>query len=93
MLKCTDCIHFKACEDWAKSFCSDKETTFPYEAESNLCEYYEPVIHGKWIGRHGRGGYDDYKCSVCGVYDTCTSNPRLLGNYCPNCGVKMDKEN
>lgn len=49
-----------------------------------------PVVHGEWLGRHGDGGYDDYYCSVCGMYEEGTRNPKLLGNYCSNCGAKMD---
>ena len=41
MLKCIDCIHFKACEDWARDFGCYVECTFPYEAEDNLCDYFE----------------------------------------------------
>ena len=48
------------------------------------------IIHGEWVGRRGSGGYDDYYCSVCGVYEEGTSNPKYLGNYCPNCGARMD---
>lgn len=50
----------------------------------------EPVRHGEWIGRYGNGGYDDYYCSICGMYEEGTRNPKFLGNYCPNCGAKMD---
>lgn len=53
----------------------------------------ELVRHGKWIPRHdySYGGFDDFKCSICGVYDVITRNPQRLGNYCPNCGAKMDR--
>ena len=49
MERCVDCIHYKACEDWARNFGCYVECTFPYESESNLCEYYAPVVHGKWL--------------------------------------------
>ena len=48
------------------------------------------VRHGKWVGRCGSGQYDDYSCSLCGMYEEGTRNRRLLGNYCSNCGAKMD---
>ena len=53
------------------------------------------VKHGKWIGAHGSGVCDDWKCSVCRVY-TFETNLYRLGHYCENCGAKMDlggKEN
>ena len=79
MEKCIDCIHYKACADWAITAFGE-ETKFPYEAKSNLCEHFEPVRHGEW-----ETTYSEYffKCSEC----KCTSHPT---NYCPNCGAKMD---
>jgi hypothetical protein len=39
------------------------------------------VKHGEWLQ-----DFDgDYYCSVCGVYPK-----KDVGNYCPNCGAKMD---
>ena len=49
----------------------------------------KPVVRAEWIGRHGLGGYDDYKCSACGMYEEGTRNPNLLGNYCSYCGALM----
>ena len=44
------------------------------------------VVHGEW--KTDRFGLERSICSVCGaVYEGDG------GNYCPNCGVKMDKEN
>ena len=46
------------------------------------------VVHGRWIPYY----YDecpqdaDVKCSNCGVYEPYEA----MGNYCPNCGAKMD---
>ena len=48
------------------------------------------VKHGKWIGKHSSGSYDDYKCSICGAYEEGTRNSKRLGNYCSNCGSRMD---
>ena len=92
MERCIDCIHFKACEDWVISFRNYEETTFPYEAENNLCDYFEPVAHGEWIGDNGNQPYDDYKCNHCGYY-TETRNRSRLDNYCGNCGARMDGGN
>ena len=47
----------------------------------------EPVKHGRWtkIG-HIENTWLVSKCSECG-YQTIDA-----GNYCPNCGAKMDPE-
>ena len=42
------------------------------------------VVHGRWIWCGEDRWNDSYACSVCGkmtIYD---------GNYCHNCGAKMD---
>jgi len=41
MKSCTECIHFKSCEDWAKH-CKLKEFPFKTEDDSiELCDFYE----------------------------------------------------
>jgi rubrerythrin len=57
-----------------------------------IVEVADHTVHGKWVGRCKSGQYDDYYCSVCGTYEEGTRNRKLLGNYCPNCGAKMIKE-
>lgn len=44
----------------------------------------QEVRHGKWIKSK-----NERKCSLCGYF--YFTNTKGL-NYCPNCGVKMDKE-
>lgn len=54
-----------------------------------------PVVHGRWIW-HER--YFEYECSACkcrfdfnntyGIFDHTFEN----GDYCPNCGARMDGE-
>ena len=46
-------------------------------------EDVQKVRHGKWI----RKAYDDNSCSLCG-WNVWVNT----GNYCPNCGAKMDLE-
>lgn len=50
----------------------------------------EPVRHGKWLiyceTKDGRS----MRCSVCSMV-FWVGNGRD-GNYCPNCGAKMDEE-
>lgn len=52
--------------------------------------------HGHWIEtkEHFNGAYgnlDFYKCSVCGEH-ILENSQNGAGNYCPNCGAKMDGE-
>lgn len=55
----------------------------------------EPVRHGRW--RHTTredsdwgGTFHRYTCSACSW--SMGDNPYGWGNYCPNCGTKMDEE-
>ena len=94
MERCVDCIHYKACEDWVISFRNYEETTFPYESENNLCEYYAPVVHGKWLTI--TNGLQGWKCSLCDehIYVEPPRNvERYLYPFCPGCGVRMTMEN
>ena len=50
----------------------------------------QEVKHGEWLSRCGTGQYDDYYCSLCGMYEEGTRNKDRLGNYCSWCGAKMD---
>ena len=46
----------------------------------------EPVVHGRWVRPTMINGvnFDIPHCSVC------EKVPCDEGNYCPNCGAKMD---
>lgn len=46
-----------------------------------------PVVHGEWIERALRP-----TCSLCGFSGSLIDAPISPFKYCPNCGVKMDKE-
>lgn len=61
-----------------------------------------PVVHGRWIPSESDFDDDDtlfdveewcdWQCSACRE-DICYEDPmpmKLLPNYCPNCGAKMD---
>lgn len=43
-----------------------------------------PVVHGRWIKLREASEWDQKRCSVCGEVCCCQ------GNYCMNCGAKMD---
>lgn len=42
-----------------------------------------PVVHGEWIELHEENGHEVGTCSYC-------RHVRIVDNYCPNCGAKMD---
>lgn len=50
-----------------------------------------PVVHGRWL----HSGYTDHlevvKCSECNHEAFAISLYVCDGNYCPNCGAKMDE--
>lgn len=60
----------------------------------------EPVRHGKWIIRDNPGtGWYRITCSECGEDVTATApcigffpNAKVIWNYCPECGARMDEE-
>ena len=60
----------------------------------------EPVRHGKWIIRYNPGTeWYRITCSVCDEDVTSTApcigffpNVKVLWDYCPNCGCRMDKD-
>ena len=45
-----------------------------------------PVVHAKWISLIDDGESNMLACSLCGELSCCK------GNYCPDCGAKMDGE-
>ena len=45
-----------------------------------------PVVHGEWIELHEENGHEVGTCSYC-------RHVRIVDNYCPNCGAKMDGGN
>lgn len=42
-----------------------------------------PVRHGRWLELHEENGHEMGICSRC-------HHERIIDNYCPNCGTKMD---
>ena len=50
-----------------------------------------PVVHGEWIFQGTGGSMGTKTCSVC-WYQSWQSKLRMsnMGNYCPNCGARMD---
>ncbi len=62
----------------------------------------EPVRHGRWLDEKTgdpvlfdkKDGCPERscKCSLCGEWLTASDEYPVTGNYCPNCGAKMDLE-
>ena len=61
-----------------------------------------PVVHGRWVNSHdnpvafskhdSRCPSESCYCSECHEWLTASDEYDCLGNYCPNCGAKMDLE-
>lgn len=80
-------------------YCYGRETELTQRARIALQEIEEqPKVeerHGRWIKEPGAWHLDDekrtsvniLKCSECGMY-----YQNAPYNFCPNCGVPMDKE-
>ena len=66
-----------------------------------------PVRHGRWLDRPKNQGLKDEEigtvgmvdgepwsscyCSECGEWLVASDEYPVKGNYCPNCGAKMDR--
>lgn len=79
----TDC---KYCPYWGTGHGGLSECTQLARDALALLEAQEPVVHGRWIDIPDKPEWDQKMCSVCGDYRCCQ------GNYCPNCGAKMEDE-
>ena len=47
------------------------------------------VVHGEWVDPEDDDGGTTWYCSKCGI-PAKTNWGTPYGNYCPNCGAKMD---
>ena len=76
---------------YADESCASVVSDFESLSAADVAE----VRHGRWIPeacasvskRNRLIEYSVYSCSICG-----RSNGRVKKRYCPNCGVRMDKE-
>lgn len=73
--------------------CVNCESEFPSgiataisEVEAAPTVEAAPVVHGEWIELHEENGHEVGTCSHC-------LHVRIVDNYCPNCGAKMDGGN
>ena len=63
----------------------------------------EPVKHGHWVDVNGNSvpwsgrvahcpAYSAY-CSECRQWLVASDEYTVVGNYCPNCGARMEEDN
>lgn len=60
-----------------------KQRILPMIMEELPASDVAPVVHGRWIMHDDELGLT-CECSVCHIETMCD------GNYCPNCGARMD---
>ena len=76
----------KVCGHWFVKIKPQEELCDKCEsALYRLSGYVAPVVHGQWIMHDDEFGLT-CECSACHI-ETMGD-----GNYCPNCGAKMDGE-
>ena len=72
----------------------------------DVVKVFVPVRHGRWLDRPKNQGLKDEEigtvgmvdgepwsscyCSECGEWLVASDEYAVKGNYCPNCGAKMD---
>lgn len=92
MASCMNCIHDKACDEWAVISGIPFVNTDLCENFKNKADFVE-VRHGEWrkpLGDDGSGWNcggvvkQILGCSCCGHF-----YQNAPYNYCPNCGAKM----
>lgn len=82
MATCKDCINYEACIE--RGDVATKELCEGAEKDCKLFKNkadFEKVKHGEWQ-RQKNGFY--FLCSIC------RKASATKGNYCHNCGAKMD---
>lgn len=93
METCNDCIHVAVCGDcFHAELCEKSEMLIGFSRDNPAyCSMFlnsadvAPVVHGRWIMHDDEFGLT-CECSACHI-ETMGD-----GNYCPNCGAKMDGE-
>ena len=76
-------LYRKACDEMILGF-------FPKIINEQPTVDAVEVVHGRWLTTYkvdtwmGTSEIDGYVCSECG------RGSKVKGNYCPNCGAKMD---
>ena len=83
----------KACKAWFASVMSEDLCPVCERALKRLEGYAVPVRHGWWMHSHYEDCSEHFeivKCSNCGCEAYAMALYVRGGNYCPNCGARMD---
>ena len=96
----------KACGKWFAAMEQCELCPTCERALERLSNYAAPVVHGRWLDRPKNQGLKDEEigtvgmvdgepwsscyCSECGEWLVASDEYAVKGNYCPNCGAKMD---
>lgn len=56
-----------------------------YDTLKRMLEELTERKRGEWLYLYE----DNYKCSICGLWWSCTDSQINEMTYCPNCGAKM----
>lgn len=83
----------KACKAWFASVMSEDLCPVCERALKRLEGYAAPVRHGWWMHSHYEDCSEHFeivKCSNCGCEAYAMALYVRGGNYCPNCGARMD---
>lgn len=93
-MTCKDCIHYNTCVIVEHRVDEDEDHLSEFGCENfiNKNDVME-VVRGEWIDNH---------CSICGMtplgeefWEHLDLEPpkfEYYMNYCPECGIKMDKK-
>lgn len=64
------------------------------ELQDILAADVAPVVHGRWAHDHYQHCAEQFeivRCTICGYKAYAEALHIMHGNYCPNCGAKMDQ--
>ena len=100
-----DFLHDYEFED-ARRIYTNGSRLIPSFRVKQMMEHYAQVRHGRWLDRPKNQGLKDEEigtvgmvagepwsscyCSECGEWLVASDEYAVKGNYCPNCGAKMD---
>lgn len=78
-----DFLHDYEFED-ARRIYTNGSRLIPSFRVKQMMEHYAPVVHGRWLYHTLIDEHIHAECSEC-------HKIRIIDNFCPNCGAKMDE--